>query len=149
MNTCKFIVLTRTRSNTFPLMLEALVKTKLKQDSKRRCLKAECHVVANASMHINSDSLAVLVASSKPISLGAGPTGRERLPEVQATEDVAGTEQSTRRTDEQHQPIHRDTVGAHTQIGTEMNANSACAQNKNLLMLGAGKEQAENSPLYI
>jgi len=36
----------------------SLVKTKLKQDSKRRCLKADFHVVANASMHINRDSLA-------------------------------------------------------------------------------------------
>ena len=85
------------------------------------------------------------MASSKPISLGAGPTGRERLPEVQATEDVPGTEQSTRRTNEQHQPIHRDTVGAHTQIGTKMNANSACAQNKNLLMLGLGKNKLKTA----
>jgi len=95
-------------------------------------------------MHINSDSLAVLVASSKPISLGAGPTGRERLPEVQATEDVAGTEQCTGRTDEQHQPVYRDTWGSYPNW-TEMNANSACAPNKNRLMLELGKNKLKTA----
>jgi len=68
---------------------EGPVNTELKlQDSKKSCLKVDCHIVAAASMQENSDSLAGSVEISKPISLGTGPSGRERLPEVQATEDV-------------------------------------------------------------
>jgi len=70
---------------------------------------------------------------------------RERLPEAQTEEDVAGIEQSRGHTDEQQQQVHRDIVAAHTQIGTEMNANSACAQYQNLLMLGVGKNKLKTS----
>jgi len=51
-------------------------------------MKADCHPVVAASMQKNLDSLAGPVAISEPISLGAGLTGRERLPE-EPTRDVA------------------------------------------------------------
>ena len=77
-----------------------------------------------ASMPKDSDSLAGLLASSKPIRLGAGPTRKEGAAEVQTEEVVARTEQSTGHTDEQLQQVHRDIVAAQTQIGTEMNAST-------------------------
>jgi len=121
------------------------VNTKLTlQDTVKSCMKADCHSVVAASIQKNLDCLAGPVAISEPISLGAGLTGREKLPE-EPTGDVAETEQSTRHTSEQHQQVHRDTAGAHTQTGTEMNANSACAQNQNLLMLGLGKNKLKTA----
>jgi len=86
------------------------------QGTVKSCMKADCHSVEAATMQKNLDSLAGPVANSEPISLGARLTGREKLPE-EPTGDVAKTEQSTEHTNEQHQQVHKDTVGAHTQIG--------------------------------
>lgn len=52
--------------------------------------------------------------------------------------DVAGTQQGTEHANEQQQQVYRNAAAAHTQIGTEMNANSACGQNQNLLMMELG-----------
>jgi len=118
------------RKQYVPPSTESSVNTELAlQDTLKSCIKADCHSVVAASMRKDLDSLAGAVASNEPISLGAGHTEWERLPE-EPTGDVAGTEQSTWHANEQHQQIHRNTVGAHTQIGTETNANNACAQIK-------------------
>jgi len=124
----------------------SLAHTKLKlQDSKKSCLKLDCHIVAPANMQKNSNILAYPVANGNPRSMSAGPTRRERLPEAQITEDMAGTEQSSRHTEEQQQHLRRDIVVAHTQIGTELDATSACAHNQNLLMLGLGKNKLKTT----